>query len=235
MKRKSILIVVLFFISLYAHSQVVINSNSITSSLSFELLSNTGQNLIVNSNLEPNLEGSPFLREDWQSGYIIMKSGDTIPSIELRYNVYKDEMHFKAEEKVYSIGIPEKIKILLLGESPFIYLSYKDDKIIRKSFFEILNIGKSLLLKHHYYEILPANYNLILNSGNKNKQLLLKKKYYLRTKEEVIVEIDKRGERFISAFGNNGSEIEKYVKDNKLSFKEESDLIQITNFANSLN
>ncbi len=234
MKKIFLSIIAVFLTSFCGYTQVVVNSESITSAITFNLLTLPGQNLITNSNPLPNMDGSPYLNDDWEPGYIIMKTGDTLKSVMLRYNVYKDEMHFKADDKIYSIGIPEKISILLLGEHPFFYLSYKDEETIKKGFFEVLSIGKSCLLQHHYPIIMPANYNPVLNSGNKNKQLLLKKKYFLK-KGDLIVEIDKNGKEFISAFGDKGNEIKKYVKNNKLSFKKEADLVLITNFANSLN
>lgn len=234
MKNLALSIFVLLLIPFCAKSQVSVSSSALTSGSILEFVSNPGQNLIANPCLDPGIEGSPYLIEDWQQGYIIMKTGDTIPSIKLRYNVYKDEMHFMVDEKVYSIGIPDRIKILVLGDSPYFYFSYKEDNEIKKGFFEVLSLGKSCILKHYYYGIVQPNYNPILNTGSKMKQLVLKKKYFLKTKDNDIIEIDKKGEQFFSAFGSNGNIIKQYSKDNDLSFKEESDLIAIVSFANSL-
>ncbi len=193
-----------------------------------------GHHKIVLIDSRPNLDGSPYLSEDWQKGSILMKNGDTIVSIPLRYNVFKDEMQFQNEDKAYAIGSPDSIKKLMLGDLSFVYLGYNEDKKLKKGFFEELSKGSACLLQHHYPVILPANYNVALNVGNKNDQLSLKKKFFLK-KDNNVIEIDKKGKNFVSAFNLKGKDIQKYVKDNNLSFNKETDLIQITNFANAHN
>jgi len=193
-----------------------------------------GQNKIIIQDARPNLDGSPFLYEDWQNGTIYFHNGDTIKTIMLRYNVYKNEMQYLNEEKAYAIGCPENIKEIIIGAHSFIYLNYSDEGKPSKGFFEVLSKGKTNLLLLHYPVILPANFNIALNSGNKNDQLSLKSKYYLKS-NEIVVEIDKRGKNYISVFAQKEAEIQRYVKDKGLSFRKENDLITLTNFVNSLN
>lgn len=191
-------------------------------------------NKIIISESRPNLDGSPFLIEDWQKGTIIMNNGDTVVSILLRYNVYKDEMQIQDKDIAYIIGRPDSIKMLKLGDLSFVYLSYNEEGKHKKGFFEVLSQGSTCLLQHHYPVILPANYNVALNVGNKNDELTLKKKFFLN-KDNTVVEIDKKGKNLISAFPSKGKEIQKYTKDNRLSFAKDTDLIEIAEFANTLN
>ncbi len=193
-----------------------------------------GQNKIVITDSRPNLDGSPYLFEDWRNGSIYMNNGDTIVSIMLRYNVYKDEMQFQNEDKIYTIGSPENIARIILDNQTFVYLNYEEEGKPKKGYFEVLSQGTTCLLQRHFPTILAANFNVALNSGNKNDQLSLKKKFYLK-KEALVVEIDKKGKNYVSAFDLKGKDIQKFAKDNDLSFKKDEDLIQITKFANSLN
>jgi len=192
-----------------------------------------GQNKIIINDSRPNLDGSQYLYDDWQKGSIFLNSGDTIKTIKLRFNVFKNEMQFQNNDQVYAIGSPENIKEIILGAHSFIYLNYNEDGKPKKSYFEIISRGNSCLLQFYYSEILPSNFNVALNSGNKNDQLSMKKKYFLK-KGDTVIQIDKKGKNIVSAFELRGKEIQKYAKNNKLSFKNESDLIAIINFANSL-
>src|SRR5690606_38302356 len=60
-----------------------------------------------------------------------------------------------------------------------------------------------------------------------------KEEYYLQTKDGKTVEFpNKKG--LISMYPNKKSEIEKFLKENKLGFNRESDLIAITKFIANL-
>jgi len=222
MKRIILTLFVFWFSVMYVFSQT------------FKLELPPGQNKIISKEASPNLDGSPFLNEEWAKGSIIMKNGDTIPEIMLRYNFHHGEMQFQHKEKVYAIGTPEVIKEVIMDGHTFVYLSYSDGGVSKSSFFETLCAGKSSLFALYYPQILPANYNVALNSGNKNDQLILRKKFFLK-KGESVLPIDKKGKNLISAFEQKGKEIQKYAKDNNLSFKKEPDLITITKYVNSLN
>jgi len=192
-----------------------------------------GQNKIINQNAPANLDGSPFLNESWEDGSIFMNNGDTIPTIKLRLNVYKNEMQFLHKEKTYAIGAPEGVKFIKVGRSSFVFLSYEEKGTPKKGYFEEIYDGKVSLLINYYPEILPANFNVQLNSGNKNDQITIKKKYYAKIGDK-IVEIDKRGKKFISSFGEKEPLISKYIKDNKISFKNEGDLVSLIIYSNTL-
>lgn len=204
---------------------------SFSQSYRFELP--PGENKIIIKDKPINLEGSPYLNEEWQTGSIILKNGDTIPSISLRLNVLKGEMQYQYEEKTYAIGAPEGLNEIIMGRRIFKYLTYTEDSKLKKNYFEVLSNGKSCLLKYHYIVILPANFNLALNSGNKNDQIVHKMKYYAKIGDSII-EIEKRGKNLISAFGNNEALISKYIKENKISLKNESDLITLIKYSNTL-
>jgi len=191
-----------------------------------------GENKIITSNSQPNLSGSPFL-EDWRDGLIIMRSNDTIKTLKLRFDFYNNDMQFMYEGKTWAIGAKNKIKVIKVGDHSFVYLPYLDNSQIKENYFEALSAGKVSILILYYPQIKPANYNAILNTGTKENQLLLKKKYYFVQDDRVVL-MDKKGRNLISANSQKSKEIKEFIKNNKLSFTEETDLITIADFVNSL-
>jgi len=191
-----------------------------------------GENKIIVNDGIPNLTGSPYL-EDWQEGSIFMKNGDTIKTILLRFDVYNNDMQFMYDGKTWAIGAKNKVKVIKLEKHSFIYLPYKDNNQIKESFFEVLTAGKVSLLILYYPEVIRSNYNAVLNSGTKNDQLLLRKKYFF-LEDDLVSFLDKKGKNLISANSQKSKEIKEFVKSNKLSFAEETDLITIADFLNSL-
>lgn len=192
-----------------------------------------GENKIITSDLPENMEGSPFLDENWREGSIILNSNDTIPVILLRYNALNGEMQYMREKTAYAIGAPDLIKELYIEDRMFVYLPYKDGDELKKSFFEVLCPGQNSLIVLHSPEVLKSNYNAILNSGNKNDRLSIKRKYYLKTKDNIFL-IDKMGKNYIEEFGDNQKSIQEFVDTKRISFKKESDLIEIIKFTNTL-
>ncbi len=192
-----------------------------------------GQNKIVLIDSRPNLDGSPYLYDDWASGQVFFNNGDTIKSILLRYNVYKDEMQFQNEGKAYSVGSPEKIMLISMNNHSFIYQEYNEKEKKRDGFFELIYGGKSSLLQRHLVKILPANFNIALNSGNKNDQISMTKMYYFKYNDDIIP-IEKNGKNVIAFLKGKGIDVQKFVKENKLSFKKEEDLIKFTKYLDSI-
>jgi len=212
---------------------VILSSYIFAFSQSYRFELPPGENKIIIQDKPTNLEGSPFLNDDWQLGTIFFKNGDTIPTIKLRFNVHNGEMQYLHEEKTYAIGASENIKEIIIDGHHFEFLYYHDEGKFKKSFFEVLYADKTSLLQLHFTVILPTNFNPALNSGNKNDRIIHKMKYYAKIGDK-IVEIDRRGKNFISAFGEKEALISKYIKDNNISLKEEADLIYLIRYSNTL-
>ncbi|MDP4209349.1 MAG: hypothetical protein Q8928_11110 [Bacteroidota bacterium] len=194
-----------------------------------------GYNKIITQEELPGKEGSPYLTEVWAPGIITLQSGAKIESLQFRYNVYSKEIQYKLDTTTYVIGTPDSIKTISFANKHFIYTDFVENFKIKKDFFELLVDGKAKLFRRYFIEIIPANYNIALSTGNKNDRLVLRESLFVQSPNMDMIELDKKGKLILKAFSDKSAEINEYIRKEHLSLKNLNDLIKITTTYNSMN
>lgn len=185
-----------------------------------------GYNLIIEGERTPGVDGSQYLNEQWTTGIITMNDGSTIDSISLRLNAYKSQMHYLNNGKEYSIGSPENIKEIKMGNRTFIYCAYKEGGYVSHNYFEVLVEGKAKLLVLYKVVKIASNYNSALDVGNKNDRLELKENYYIKVGDSIFAN-DKKGKNLFDSLGDKSDLLKKTIEEEKLSFKKREDLARM--------
>jgi len=224
--KKLILIATLFTIMLAGSNQA--------NAQKFRVTMPPGYNTIVQGEELPGVEGSQYLSKDWVLGTINLDDSSTIDPIKLRLNAFKGEMHYQYQNMEYIIGAPDKIRQIIMGTRKFIYGAYLNDGTVSRNYFEVLVEGKTELLVLYYITRKPATYNKAMDTGEKNDQLILSERFYIRN-ETNIIELDKKGTELTKLMGSKSEQIKKQIDDENLSFKKKEDLIKIVSYMNSTN
>lgn len=180
------------------------------------------------------VEGSQYLSEAWSPSRITMSNGSVIDSINLRLNVYKNEMHYRDKGVEYTIGASKNIKEIAFGNRKFIYYPLKPGDVTSYSYFEILAEGSTNLLVQYYIKVIEPTYNNPLDYGVKKSQLKLCERYFIKT-NNAIVELDKKGKNLFDSIGDKGNILKKRIKEEDLSFKKMEDLVKIVTYINEMN
>lgn len=194
-----------------------------------------GHNKIYVSNISPDVEGSPYLFENWVNGEVVLSNGGVIRDIAMNYSVYRKEMHFQSGKNTYVLGAVDSVKLIKLDKRQFVYLPYieKKKKVSKDYFEELTNPDEAQLLLHHSSVLLKSNYNAALDVGNKNDRLEYKSAYFLK-KNDTVVQIDKDGSNLLSLLDDGSNRIREFVAANNLSFTNQDDLIRIVEYYNSI-
>lgn len=179
-----------------------------------------------------NIMGSPYLNNDFQTGDILTTSNTYYDGISLRYNIYNDDMEYKGkDENIYSLE-KSTITIVNIGDTEFIYKAYSNNGTIGRSFFEVLSKGKITLLKQYHVRFeqeqpakafadpVPAKFNSTRSD------------YYILIGEHEPKRISNFKD-MIELLPDQKSEIEKYIKSNKLKFGSQEDISKIIAYYNS--
>lgn len=181
-----------------------------------------------------DFNGSPYLYDDFSPGYILVDDSILINNIELRYNVFAEQMQMKYQNKVSSIAVPDRVNKVVLNNEIFNYLKFFLKDKIQKGYFCKLTKGKLTLLKKYKCELIGSSYNKALDAGNKNSTFSIKKYYYILDSKKNISEVKLRKKKILKLFSDKKDIVKKYADDNNLSFRKEKDLIKIINYYNSL-
>ena len=177
--------------------------------------------------------GSPYINEAYMPAKVTGFDGLAPP---IRYNAEKDEMEFLKDGKKYYIIKQDSVEINFYSKK-YKYLNYQDKKEEKYGYLVVLvyDVKQTYSLykkekitlvprveaKSGYDEARPANYR-------KEED-----KFYIAFSNKIIAMPNKKKE-LLALVPNQVEAIESYLKANKVSFDNESHLIELVKFMNTL-
>ncbi|MBF0694879.1 MAG: hypothetical protein IR153_07475 [Flavobacterium sp.] len=179
--------------------------------------------------------GSPYLDEKFNLANI---SG-VKDLVLVRYNAESDEMDIdNGEQKIYTLPKNDEYHTITFKNGMFTFKlrDYTDAKGKPARGYLIEKFSNNDIALYRKERVVFMAGKEAVNSYSNDvppKLNRAKEEYYLQTKDGKTVEFpNKKG--LISMYPNKKSEIEKFLKENKLGFNRESDLIAITKFIANL-
>lgn len=181
------------------------------------------------------IEGSMYLDDDFKLGELILIDDSHKDGAFYRYNVYSNEMEIIEEKDTLAIISPERIKYLKFYDGTFIFTKFKNKKEINRGYFELLSNGNFRLLLRRIAIFEPYNppYTA-LHSGSEYDRFIIFKSYYLQKNGSPAIKIRKNKHYILSILKDRRKELEKYIKQNKLKLRKDTDLINLISYYNSL-
>ncbi len=238
MKTFTLLITLTFNISLFCQGSsdlALVGSgprSSTESLLDFNLSKLNGSFQFIDNNLlkkteNSNIKGSFYLYKNWKNKSSIITRNNKkydLPNINFDLDIEK----FISKTSKDSVFIYTDLKEIKISDNKFIkienkYFEILIDKPSKISFFKNYSgkLKKAVLNKMTNQQLRPAEYvKLIKYFTLKNNQLSEVK----LSKKNILKTIDPK----------NQKEIKKYIKDNKLSYKKEKDVLKILIHNNKL-
>lgn len=188
-----------------------------------------------NNSFEDNsvkTEGSQYIDNTFYSSSFTCISQATPP---IRYNTYKEEMEFMIEDKLYYLDKNENCE-MTINNVTYKYFTNYDSKdndgyliILTKS-----KDSKYILYKKEKVKFVPAYTPGSSYAEEKPpKYVVDKSKYFIKIHDTLTAFPEKKSE-LLKLFPNNKEAIELYLKENKVKFNEDSSLLLLTTFLNTL-
>jgi hypothetical protein len=174
---------------------------------------------------------SVYFPDEWTMGTAHLSDGSVIEDMNLRYNMYSQQMQFIKDNDTAAFARPEEIASLSIGDHQFIYTSFNAEKELKDGYFEVLTHGKCQLLLRR-----EITYHLVddLDDGVINDSYILEKTYYIEREDKPASRISLNKKAVISAFCEKQNQVEKYIKKNKIRFKTQEDMVRVVDYYNSL-
>ena len=221
------LIIVLFFICTSLFPQVYDHPllEQIDYMRTMKMLTDAGEDLYV------NIDGTPFLNDEFIQGTVALKSGD-IYSGEFRYDIYADQVQFVAEGKIYCIAIPEETSFVKIGELQIKFLKYADKKNISDGYLVTLVDG--------YYS-LYAKLNKTLNSpvpekpyqpAQPGKFVDKSEDYYIKVGENPALRVRNKKD-IVAMFPGKEKMAGEFIDSEGIKVNSRFDLVKLVSFLNS--
>ena len=220
---KIILLIFSFLPFLFANSQTLEAESTIGSVTSINDLFTKH---LKNSSKE-EIIGTPFLFPNWENPGIVYSEGNKHSLRKLNYNILSDEIgSLKGKDSVF---VYNKAKIDSFTINKKVFKKYNE------SFYEVLNDGVKInLLKKYKVEIVEGMFNPIDGTKEKNRFKIIDD-FYIKSGNNGGFEKYIPSRKSISSiFKENNDLVKKFIKENKLSFKKEEDVIEIFEYYNKL-
>lgn len=179
----------------------------------------------------------PF--ELWHEGKIVLNEGDTLRGL-VKYDQQQDLVQYNArDDKAANIFTARKVMFFEIFDNTvhryrkFFTLPYTTAGQYKAPlFFELLAEGTMTLLSREYLEFKNVSSPYYMG-GAYSRQVLTNRYFFLKEDGSITEFIGKKND-LIDMMGKNGSDVNKYIKANRLRFEEKNDMIRIVDYYNSL-
>lgn len=183
----------------------------------------------VNDNLPPNLEGSPYLDDDFKRGMVYTENEKPYPAM-MRYNAYQDEIQIKGANGISSLFMRDYVWAELGGET-FKIASYEKGSGTAKGYFVVMNEGRTRLLKKYnkvFKEEVPASSSYSQAKPPRFEDAIT---YYLAEEGSPAREVKLKKKDILNVLSSK--EAESFIKENKLGLKSEDEVLKVLNHLNA--
>ena len=188
------------------------------------------QGRVITEQSYTDVIGSPFFNNAFVNGNVVLINGVKFHSVPLKYSSYNDELFFKnpKDESLLSFVVPVK-SFELLGQT-YVNGFPAIDNFTENSFYELIANSSVKLLLKNYKTILE---NKPYNSASVEKNFMDNKVYYIfRAGKMKRFKPSKKD--LMEIFADKGSEIDVFLKKEKVDFKNNADLAKVFNYYSSL-
>ncbi len=184
--------------------------------------------------------GTPYLNKDFMYGKIIMKD-DTVLEGLFRYNIYNQEVVAVFDGDTLAVAKPLNMVEFQMAAKRFIYTLIIDRDMgkpyVTGSFFEILEDGELQLLKRHYSKLETFKYasNYMGGAGDGRDYFEHVSELYFRKGPGSEARQLKKPKKIIpEVMEDKKEEVMHFIREEKLSLKDEGDLIRLFEYYNQL-
>ena len=181
-----------------------------------------------------DIEGSPYLNDEFINGNVYTTSKTMFPDIPLRFNIYNHEIEFKSPEgKIAAIDTPEIVEKIEFGNYVVEYVPYKDVKKIKRSFLLLLSDGHAKLYARPSVDFRAAEPPVPYKDAVPAKFIDEATSYYIRVGNDAALLIEKKKDLTL-AFPDHQHEIDAFIKKHKINHRKEDKLMALVEYYNSL-
>lgn len=182
------------------------------------------------------VKGSPFYYDKWHTGIIELGNDKNIEGIQLKYNVYEDELLLNkpGEGSFYLQKSDIKSFKLIAGENgkEISFLKFKHPKKDDKNaFYRVIFNGEIILLEYIKVVFEKADYEGGYSNDKRYDEF---KKYpsiyYFNATDDQPLKLKSTSKGISSIFPSHNGEMKNYILENKFDYKNEHNLIQIMEY-----
>jgi hypothetical protein len=181
---------------------------------------------------QPDIEGTPYLNEEFIDGAIYYDGKYRIPSIPLRVNLYNDAMEYKDKNTILAVAKPERIDKIIIDDQTFIYLKKKNKSEV-SGYVRKWNESFPSLISKMQVKFMPKEEPRPFEEAEPDRFVRQNDKHYLLFADGEISEI-KLVKKLIKLLGDHQNELTDFSKEKKVSKNDAEELSKLLDYYHSL-
>ena len=184
-----------------------------------------------------NIDGSPFWNPISQSAFLYSNS-TYITTLPVRINLVTGEAHFLKDstELVLDNHLINKIVFKTANDSS-VFISQVPNLLLNKEkidgFVQVLNVGKYQLLKYSKRKISTTEFKSQSQTQTINSYYFTDNDHYFIMHNNMVENIKKLNRDNLLIYLPSSSNLEPWVKENNINYKNEEDVVRFLNYYNS--
>jgi len=214
-----------FFISLTSFCQTM-TGKDITDHMLIDLSKKVDRSIT-------NYEGSPYLSEEFVPGEVY-DAKNKFPGLLLRYNIFNDNIEFTQKGTTYALYPEPRIVKVILGNEVYVVEKYEVKGKMANGYFARLDSGKVTLLAKKIVRFTEEQEPKALQAAaTPAKFTRVADVFYYRIGNAETSKVGSL-KSFIDSLPDKKEDVSDYAKKEKLGTKNESDLVKLVKYYNSL-
>jgi hypothetical protein len=182
----------------------------------------------------PDIEGSPYLNEEFEIGEVFYGNKYKLNQIPLRYNIYNDEMEYRVDNSIMAFANPHQIDKVIFGKNAFIYLRNEIISDKGGGFVKIWNNQYPAIITKMSVEYLEKEPPKALIDPKPPRFVNKENQHFLIKSKTDIVKI-RSVKRLIESLGEYKAELTRFAKNEKLSARKPEELAKLLDYYSVLN
>ena len=184
-----------------------------------------------------DIDGSPFLYDEWYRGKIISPEGLVLDGIMIKYEAYSETIVYMLNGKAFEVSDGAATFTIFpatdgMKDSLFFRGGYPAaDNNSARTYYEVLADGRLALLKTHKKVTGLSQQNAL--ASNK-REFILQEDLYLARKGQAPVKVMKDKEALLELFADKKDEVNAWLGKNKVNLKKEDGLAELVKYYNAL-
>ncbi len=168
-----------------------------------------------------NIEGSPYLTDEWSVGFVKAPNGKKYEFTRVRYDAYADELEYDQAGKHFRLG--SEITAFSCGDGTFQNGFPAIENQTQRSFYQILFDGKVKFLKRIAVRIYTEKQ---YGSATELKKFMKEETYFL-FKNNTISSFKKDKKTLFAVLGDKETLLDSFIKEQKLKLSKTEDVIKV--------
>jgi len=184
------------------------------------------------------VKGTPYVFEEFHPGEVYLKTKNKVAVQDLNYNCFENEIVYM-DPATQVIRVMNRFQVDLFtirdGDRVLTFVPVKLGDDEQTIFAEVLYNKGSIVYKVYGKEWLKANYEGGYSADRRYDEFVDKYDlYFIKKGENMLYKAKKSKKQVIEAFPDHEKEISSYIKSNKLDLKEDSSLVKLLAYYDTL-